>query len=197
MTEKSAFLKTQLWSVILIVLVLVMGVEILLLVQENRELRVALKAPGGSLKILNPKERVPPLSGIDQKGEEVKVEYPSSKKTVLFWFSTECPSCEYDLEFWKQIYQKHSLGMLRFFGVTSSDEDKTKEFIKKFQLEFPVLVLSDFSLLEKYRVEVIPQTMLIDTNGMVQKVWPGSLSENYKKEIEAMIFSSSKPKERR
>jgi peroxiredoxin len=193
MTGKSAFLKTQLWSIILIVLVLVMGVEILLLVQENRELRVALKAPGGSLKILNPKEKVPPLSGIDQKGEKVKVEYPSSKKTVLFWFSVECPSCEYNLEFWKQIYHKHSSGMLRFFGVTSSEEDKTEEFIKKFQLEFPVLVLSDFSLLEKYRVEVIPQTMLIDTNGVVQKVWPGSLSENYKKEIEVMISSSSKP----
>jgi peroxiredoxin len=193
MSEKSVFLKTQLWSIILIVLVLVMGVEILLLVQENRELRVALKAPERSLKILNPKERVPPLSGIDQKGEEVKVEYPSSKRTVLFWFSAECPSCEYNLEFWKQIYEKYSSGMLRFFGVTSSDEDKTKEFIKKFQLEFPVLVLSDFSLLEKYRVEVIPQTMLIDTSGMVQKVWPGSLSDNYKTEIEAMMSSSSKP----
>jgi len=186
MSKKSAFLKSQLWSIILIVLVLAMGVEILLLVQENRELRLALK-------VLNPKEKVPPLTGIDQKGNEVKVEYPSSKKTVLFWFSAECPSCEYDLEFWKQIYQKHNSGMLRFFGVTSSEKDKTEEFVKKFQLEFPVLVLSDFSLLEKYRVEVIPQTMLIDTNGVVQKVWPGSLSENYKKEIEAMMSSSSKP----
>jgi len=193
MTEKSAFLKSQLWSIILIVLVLAMGVEILLLVQENRELRSALKIPRESFKVLNPKEKVPPLSGIDQKGKEVKVEYPSSKKTVLFWFSTECSSCEYDLEFWKQIYQKHSLGMLRFFGVTTSERDKTEEFVKKFQLEFPVLILSDFSLLEKYRVDVIPQTMLIDTNGVVLKVWPGSLSENYKKEIESMMSSSSKP----
>ena len=193
MTEKSAFLKTQLWSIILIVLVLAMGIEILLLVQENRELRSVLRIPREPFKVLNPKEKVPPLSGLDQKGKEVKVEYPSSKKTILFWFSTECPSCEYDLEFWKQIYQKHSSGMLRFFGVTSSDEDKTEEFVKKFQLQFPVLVLSDFSLLEKYRVDVIPQTMLIDTNGVVLKVWPGSLSENYKKKIEAMIFSSSKP----
>jgi peroxiredoxin len=190
MTEKSSFLKTQLWSVILIVLVLVMGVEIFLLVQENRELRSALKIPRGPIKILNPEEKVPPLVGIDLKGEEVKVEYPSSKKTVLFWFSATCPSCEHNLEFWKEIYQKHSSAKLRFFGVTNSGEEKTKEFVDKFQLEFSVLIVSDFSLLDQYRVEVIPQTMLIDNNGIVGKVWPGPLSESYKKEIEEMISSS-------
>lgn len=193
MSEKSSFLKTQLWSIILIVLVLVMGVEIFLLVQENRELRLALKTPRGPVKVLNPKEKVPPLVGIDQKGKEFKVEYPSSQKTILFWFSADCPSCEYNLEFWKEIYQKHSSAKLRFFGVTNSEEKKTEDFIKKFQLEFPVLILSDFSFLDKYRVEAIPQTMLIDTNGMVQKVWPGPLSENHKKEMEGMITSSSKP----
>ena len=197
MTEKSAFLKTQLWSIILVVLVLAMGVEILLLVQENRELRLALKVPREPLKVLNPKEKVPPLTGIDLTGKEVKVEYPSSKKTVLLWFSSDCSSCEDNLEFWRQIYQKRNSEMLRFFGVTTSEVDKTEEFVKKFQLEFPVLVLSDFSLLEKYRVEVIPQTMLIDSNGVVQKVWPGTLSENHKKEIEAMISSSLKPQEGR
>jgi peroxiredoxin len=190
MTEKSSFLKTQLWSVILIVLILVMGVEIFLLVQENRKLRSALKAPRGPIKILNPQEKVPPLVAIDQKGEEVKVEYPSSKKTVLFWFSAACPSCEHNLEFWKEIYQKHSSARLRVFGVTKSGEEKAKEFVDKFQLEFPVLIVSDFSLLDQYRVEVIPQTMLIDNNGIVQKVWPGPLSESYKREIEEMLTSS-------
>jgi peroxiredoxin len=197
MTEKTSFLKTQIWSIILIVIVIVMGVEILLLVGENQKLRSALKAPRGPFKVLNPEEKVPPLVGIDQKGEEVRLEYPSSKKTVLFWFSAGCPSCEHNLEFWKEIYKKHSSGKLRFVGVTRSGEEKAEEFVKKFQLEFPVLIVSDFSLLDRYKVEVIPQTMLIDTNGVIQKVWPGSLSENYKKEIEVMLFSSSKPQERR
>lgn len=190
MTEKSSFLKTQLWSIILIVIVIVMGVEIFLLVQENRKLRTALVAPRGPFKILNPEEKVPPLVGINQKGEEVKVEYPSSKKTVLFWFSAACPSCEHNLEFWKEIYQQHRSEKLRFLGVTRSGEEKTEELVKKFQLEFPVLIVSDFSLLDQYKVEVIPQTMLIDTSGVVQKVWPGPLSENYKKEIEGIIASS-------
>lgn len=191
MTERSAFLKSHLWSVILVVLVLVMGVEIFLLVQENRKLRSALVAPRGPFKVLNPEEKVPPLSGIDQRGEEVKVEYPSSKQTVLFWFSAACPSCEHNVEFWKEIYQKHSSTSLRFFGVTRAAEEKTKEFVNKFQLEFPVLVVSDYSLLDQYQVEVIPQTMLIDEGGVVRKVWPGPLSENYKREMEEMITSSS------
>jgi peroxiredoxin len=190
MIEKSNFLKTQIWSIILIVLVVVMGVEIFLLVKENQKLRAALSLPRGPIKILNPEEKVPSLVGINLKGEEFKVEYPSSQKTVLFWFSSICPSCEHNLEFWREIYQKHSSDRLRFVGVTHSGEEKTGEFVAKFQLEFPVLIVSDLALLDQYRVEVIPQTMLIDSTGIVQRVWPGPLSENYKKEIREMIASS-------
>jgi peroxiredoxin len=187
MTEKPSFVKTNLWSIVLVVLVLAMAVEILLLVKENRELRSALTARRGPFKVLNPQEKVPPLVGIDRNGEEVKIEYPSSEQTVLFWFSTACPSCEHNVEFWRQAYQEHKSPKLRFFGVTTAGEEKTEELADKFQFEFPVLVVSDYSLLDKYKVEVIPQTMLIDQNGMVKKVWPGPLSENYKTEIEEMI----------
>ncbi|MFH0931276.1 MAG: TlpA disulfide reductase family protein, partial [Candidatus Zixiibacteriota bacterium] len=186
MAEKYGFLKTQLWSLILIVLIVVMGVEILLLVQENQKLRKALYRPRGSFKVLGPGEKVPSLVGINLEGKELKIEYPSSERTVLFWFSPVCPSCEENLEFWKEIYRKHSSENLRFIGVTSFGKDNTEDFVKKFQLEFPVLIVSDISLLDQYKVEVIPQTVLIDTNGVVQKVWPGPLSENYKKEIEVM-----------
>ena len=191
MTEKAGFLKSQIWSIILIVLILVMGVEIFLLVKENRKLREALNRPRGPFKILNPDEKVPSLVGITLNGDEIKVEYPSSYKTILFWFSSACPSCEHNLKFWKEIHQKHGQEKLRFFGVTRSKEEKTEEFVKRFQLEFPVLMVSDFSLLDQYKVEVIPQTMLIHNSGVVQKVWPGPLSENYKKEIEEMIASAS------
>lgn len=191
MSEKSAFLKIHLWSIILIVLVIMMGVEIFLLVQENRELRLALKSTGVPIKVLNPQEKVPPLAGIDLKGKEVKLEYPSSQQTILFWFSPTCPSCELNLEFWKEIYKKYGSDKLRFFGVTSPGDEKTEEFVKKFQLEFPVLIVSDLSLLEKYRVEMIPQTILIDKSGVVLKVWPGPLSESYKTEIKEMLAVSS------
>jgi len=191
MTEKSLFLKTQIWSVILVVLVVVMGVEILLLVKENQRLRDALTRPRGPFKVLNPKDKVPSLIGVDLEGEEFSLQYPSSRKTILFWFSSTCPSCEHNLEFWKEIYRKHESEKLTVLGVTHSGEGKIEEFVQKFQVGFPVLVVSDFSILDQYKVEVIPQTMLIDTDGIVQKVWPGPLSENYKQEIEEMIASSS------
>jgi peroxiredoxin len=190
MKEKSSFLKTQLWSLILIALVLVMGIEIILLVQENQKLRKAFNRPRGPYKILNPEEKVPSLVGVDLEEKEIEIEYPSSKRTVLFWFSSTCPSCEHNLEFWKEVYRNHGSENLRFFGVTHSGEEKTGEFAKKFELDFPIVIVSDISLLDKYKVEVIPQTMLIDSQGVVQKVWPGPLSENYKKEINAMLISS-------
>lgn len=191
MKEKSSVLKSHIWSIILIVLVIAMGVEILFLVSENRKLRSALTARRGPFTVLNPEERVPPLVGIDLDGQEVKVEFPSSEQTVLFWFSAACPSCEHNVEFWREMYQKRSSPELRFFGITTAGEGKTEELTEKFPFEFPILTVSDYSLLDQYKVEVIPQTMLIDENGLVRKVWPGPLSENYKIEIEEMITSSS------
>jgi peroxiredoxin len=187
MSEKSGFLKTQLWSIILIVLVVVMGVEILFLVQENKKLREALSHSRGPVKILTPEEKVPSLVGVNLKGEEFKLTYPSSQNTVLFFFSPDCPACEENLDFWKKLYQNHSSGKLRFIGATNSDRQKTEEFVKKFQLTFPIIIVTDLKLLDKYKVEAVPQTMLIDTSGTVRKVWPGTLPENYKKEIESMI----------
>ena len=191
MAEKTSSLKTHIWSIALIVLVIAMAIEILLLVKENRQLRASLSARRGPFQVLNPQETVPPLVGIDPKGEEVRLEYPSQKQTVLYWFSTGCPSCEHNVEFWKQVYQKYQSPTLRFLGVTSAGEEKAEEITEKFQFEFPVLIVSDYSLLDQYKVEVIPQTMLIDRNGMVRKVWPGPLSENYKTEMEEMLSSSS------
>lgn len=187
MSEKSGLLKSQLWSLILIVLVLVMGVEILFLVQENKKLREALSHSRGPVKILSPHDKIPSLVGVNLKGEEFILSYPSSEKTVLFFFSPDCPVCEENLDFWKKLYQIHGSEKLRIVGATNSDRNKTEEFVKKFQLTFPVMIVSDVSLLDKYKVEAVPQTMLIDTSGTVQKVWPGSLPENYKKEIESMI----------
>lgn len=187
MSEKSSFLKTQFWSIILIILVVVMGVEILLLVQENKKLRETLSHSRGPVRILAPEEEVPSLVGVNLKGEEFNLTYPSSQRTVLFFFSADCPACEENLEFWKKLYQNHNSGKLRIVGATNSDREKTEEFVKKFQLTFPVMIITDLKLLNKYKVEAVPQTMLIDNSGTVQKVWPGTLPENYKKEIESML----------
>jgi peroxiredoxin len=191
MPETPKSWKTHIWSIVLIVLVVAMGIEILFLVQENRKLRSSLTARRGPFKILNPQDKVPPLVGIDQKGDEIRVEYPSPQQTVLFWFSAACPSCEHNVEFWKEIYKKHQSPHLRFFGVTTADEDKTEELADRFGFGFPVLIVSDYALLDQYKVEVIPQTMLIDKSGVVRKVWPGPLSDNYKTEMEQKLASSS------
>jgi peroxiredoxin len=191
MIEKKLFLKTQLWSIILIVLVVVMGIEVLLLVQENQKLRKVLSRPRGPFKVLGPGEKVPSLFGINLEGKELKVEYPSKQRTVLLWFSPACPSCEENLEFWKEVYRNYNSDNLRFIGVTTFGQDKTSEFVRKNQLEFPILIVSNLSLIDQYKVEVIPQTILIDTNGIVQKVWPGPLANEYKKEIRYMISSPS------
>lgn len=191
MTERQSFTKPHLWSILLIALVIAMGVEILLLVQENRQLRSALTQRRGPFTILNPEEKVPPLVGVDQKGEEAKVEYPSSRQTVLFWFSAACPSCEHNVGFWRELHRRHGSENFRFFGATTPGAGEKQELEQKFQLDFPVLTVSDYSLLDRYKVEVIPQTMLIDERGVVLKVWPGPLSDNYKMEIEAMMGSSS------
>ncbi len=185
MSDKSSFLKTQLTSIVLIVLVLVMGVEILFLVRQNKKLREALVRSSAPVKILSPEEKVPSLIGVNLKGEELKLGYPSSAKTLLFFFSPTCPACEENLDFWGKLYKDHSSDRLRIVAATGSDRNRVEEFARKFKLAFPVLIVTDLKLLDQYKVEVVPQTMLIDESGTVLNVWPGTLQGKFEKEIES------------
>jgi peroxiredoxin len=176
--------KNQLWIVILYVIVVAMGIEIIYLILQNRRLQQALTNPRTYFRTLTKNQQVPSFRGADVNGKKVFITYtPSSPHTIIFWFSPGCHSCDVNIGFWTELYQKYQNENLRFFGLCVSGPEETRKFIKEFGISFPVIMMSDPILVESYKGNVIPQTLLIDPEGKVKGAWPGPLEEKQKKEI--------------
>ena len=59
--------------------------------------------------------------------------------------------------------------------------------VADYNLRFPVVCLTDPSLVEKYKGNVLPQIVFISPEGAIHEVWPGSLREEQKGNIVTIL----------
>ncbi|MFO7445395.1 MAG: TlpA disulfide reductase family protein, partial [Ignavibacteriaceae bacterium] len=102
---------------------------------------------------------------------------------LLFVFNTACPYCEKNAPNWEQIYKISNNNSLKITGISLHDIDKTKEWINKNKVSFPIVTTGEEGLDSTYKIGAIPQTILVSGNGIVKKVWTGELNSEQLNEI--------------
>jgi peroxiredoxin len=171
-------------NLLLIALVVAMSVEILYLIDQNRQLRRLIAEPRHYYEVLKQDDAVPPFSAPDLNGNTANVQYGSSQPhRVLMWFSAACPACEENLQFWNNLYLDHDSDRIRLLGVCMDDSIEAEMLADEHGLEFPILILEDLSLVEAYKGSMLPQTVLVSPEGAVLGVWRGPLHEENKGSI--------------
>ena len=79
---------------ILLFVIVIMGLEIVYLVYQNRQLQAAL-TEASSLQVLEQGQMVPALTAAYLDGTPAQVLYGDNEpSTVLIWFSPSCHVCE-------------------------------------------------------------------------------------------------------
>jgi peroxiredoxin len=168
----------NLTTYLFIAVIVVMGVEIVYLVIQNRMLKKIIADPMKYFQTLTADEVVPAFSAMDIDGNDIEVSYtPEGPYTMLFWFGSTCSSCENNLQFWKRIHQEHRSEGLRFLGVFIGNPSSARKYVSAQHVEFPVLCATHRYLVDVYKGHVLPQTMLITPGGVVDGIWPGILRE--------------------
>jgi len=182
--------RRSLLTPVLLVIILVMGGEIVYLISQNRRLQTML-ADVPSLQVLQQGQTVPSLTATDLDGDNVSVRYgPNEPSTLLIWFSPTCHICAENAEFWNDIYRRyHGSPEVRFLGMSDAGADDTRAYVADRQLAFPVICVTDASLVDVYNGHVMPQTALISPRGAIEKVWPGALEPGRRDEIGAVLDS--------
>ena len=181
--------KISLTAVLLIVVVILSG-EIVYLIAQNRRLRSML-AQVPSMQVLQQGQTVPSLAAIDLDGANVAVRYGENEpSTVLIWFSPSCHLCAENAAFWNDIFARYdpSAGV-RFLVMSDGGPDETKAYVAEHALAFPIVCITDESLIDAYNGRVMPQTALISPQGGIENVWPGALEEMRQVEITAVLDS--------
>lgn len=95
---------------------------------------------------------------------------------VLDFWATWCPPCRKSLPHVQEVSHDSDLGKkgLRILAIDLREtKDQVQTFLTNNSYNFPVAMDNDGAVAEKYLVQGIPTTVIIDRKGVVQKVWIG------------------------
>jgi peroxiredoxin len=171
-------------SLFLIAIAILMGIEIVYLMLENRRMRSIITNPKQYYQVLEQDDKVPPFTAQDLDGNTISLQYsPDRPHTLLLWFSPTCRACEDNLYFWNDLHRDFDSDHMLLLGMCTDDPADVRTVVAEYGLNFPVVCLDDPSLVDAYKGNVLPQTVLISPRGTIREVWPGPLGEKQRGSI--------------
>ena len=151
---------------VVLVIVLLLGVSIFILLKLNEsgmifsgsiKFEVGKPAPGFA------------FPGLD--GKMVRLSDHLGKVVLVNIWATWCPPCVDEMPSMEKLYQEFKDRDFEILAV-SIDADGTgvvAPFMLKYKLTFPALIDSEGSIRESYRVTGVPESFIIDQQGILVK----------------------------
>ncbi len=134
----------------------------------------------------------PEFKTVDLDGHPFDLKSQLSKNVILldFW-STSCGPCIMLMPELEAVAQKFADRGVVYHAVNGGeDAESIKAFLDATKIKAPILLDPDLEIWRAYRVEPIPQTVLIGKDGKVQVVHLGyspAIAGEISKEIEALL----------
>jgi peroxiredoxin len=182
--------KKNLTTLLLLAIIILMGAEIVYLIYQNRQLRQMIDDPSRFFeKTLQVGQMVPAIRAEDITGNELALTYsPDGPYTLVLWFSPTCSSCEDNFEFWKNVHRLSKPERLRIVGFCACTVGEAKDVTAAKELGFTVLAATEPTIVDLYKGNLLPQTILIAPDGLIKSVWPGALLDSKKKEVLSLLI---------
>jgi peroxiredoxin Q/BCP len=154
--------------------------------------------------------KAPAFKGKDQNGKSISlVDYKGKNIVLYFYPKDDTPTCTV-----QACNLRDNFGLLRnkglvVIGVSPDDEGKHKKFEQKHELPFPLIADPSLTIIQKYGVwgekklygkkymGLMRTTFLIDSKGVIRKVFDKPKSKEHAAEILAAWSTLSASKERK
>jgi peroxiredoxin len=174
--------------VALIASVLIIGV----LAKQNRDLK------GGAAK--TPQETIKEgdyftLSDLTPVSNALRIDSVIGKQLIVV-FTTRCPFCRETLPLWKSISDSvKKKSNLSVIGICLDSVQMTQTYIDQQKISFPVFVPANReSFSNKNKLHTVPQTIIRNSGGLVEKVWRGRLTlDEYTEAVKAISLVHNQP----
>lgn len=129
-------------------------------------------------------DKAPDFSGKNEKGEEISLSDYKGKKLILFFYPKDnTPGCTAEACNLRDNFAELKKQGFELLGVSPDSARKHQNFIKKFDLPFPLLADTEQEVLNKYGVwgekqmfgrkymGVFRTTFIINEEGIVEKIF--------------------------
>jgi len=102
---------------------------------------------------LQPGDKAPDFTSVNEKGEKIKLKDYRGKKLVLFFYPKDnTPTCTVEACNLRDAYQDLKDQGFELLGVSPDSEKKHQNFIAKHDLPFPLLADTNREVIEAYGI---------------------------------------------
>jgi len=131
----------------------------------------------------------PDFALVDMNGEKHQLSDYKGKGVFLSFWGTWCKPCEREFPLMDKQYQVYKDQGLEILAVNIGESDfAVQKFIDRKGLTFPVLIDDKKSVMETYKINPLPTTLLINPNGKIEKVITGEMNEEMIKDYMEQII---------
>ncbi len=146
--------------------------------------------------MISEKQKAPDFKVNDQNGNPVSLSDYKGKKVILYFYPKDnTPGCTTEACNFRDLHADLSSLNAVVVGVSSDNGKSHQNFIAKFNLPFTLLSDSDHKLAAAYGAwdekklygkifkGIIRSTVIIDENGVIEKVFPKVKASEHGKEV--------------
>ena len=135
--------------------------------------------------MIQPGTPAPDFQIPDQNGETVSLSAFRGQKVVLYFYPRDnTPGCSREAAAYRDALPEFEALGVKVFGLSKDSSASHKRFADKYELPFTLLADTETTVLQDYgawqekkmygkvSMGTVRSTVLIDENGVVEKVWP-------------------------
>ena len=135
--------------------------------------------------MIQPGTPAPDFQIPDQNGETVSLSSFRGQKVVLYFYPRDnTPGCTREAAAYRDALPEFEALGVKVFGLSKDSSASHKRFADKYELPFTLLADTETAVLQDYgawqekkmygkvSMGTVRSTVLIDENGVVEKVWP-------------------------